>query len=855
VRKYLVLTFIAILALAVSGCLFQPAPTPPPTKAVLTGKVTVPQGAVRQAGGQALPGATVNIIDPVTGNIVATTTTDADGNYQVEVPPGGPYIIEAVKGSIKVLDVSPQVEVGESYDLGTADATSTAVALVFQAKVEAGEDPAEINLDEIAEDPKIEELAQAVEEALAAGEDPTTAPEVTQIVELIVNPPAPTPAPPSGPTASPTPTPTISPTPTYTVTFTITPEEAADATVEVKDGEGNVVKPVEEGGYVYKLAPGTYTYTVSKTGYVTQTGEFTVVNKDLTITVNLELVTYYTLTLTGDGLSSVPPAGEIPANTSVTITVTPPEGKQVATFTVNGEDKKDDLVAADGTYTYTFTITGDTTIVVTYEDIPDTTPPTLESLTAYLDPSGTRAAEIVDGKWTLEWTVGEKVDHIEAIASEPVKLAVAEDQAVVTMSGEGKTPDTNTTQTIPEGTPYGTIAVYPTDAKKLIITPDSGNQTAALAGTFTFTVAAGVVEDLAGNKNAAISVILKVGAPVYNETQEKYYTTLQAAISDASSNDILHLAPGEFTITSNIEIAQPITILGNNSDINPNFSGRKPESILKSIVGENYYIDIQSSDVTIKGIKTDNVRINGYKPNFTSKSNILIENNIFTNIQGAAIHFRDASDAVAYNSSNVNIINNLIDGTDWIGDDPFDGGSGIVLWGVYDSEVSGNTVKNVYLSGIQFARDKDITVENNTVETSNYSAIIVAQWNSGVITINRNTLSATNRAVLYFWGFSNKEAHHPEIKVINNTIKNGPYGIQIGYAGAGAGYNDIRDADYDLRNNTFTNIGLYNLIIYLNTNPSVDDLAEINNLFSQVYGEGSTAKCIHDVDPFTYVVE
>ena len=50
-------------------------------------QVVVPQGVVRQVGGQALPGATVNVIDPVTGDIIATTTTDANGNYQVEVPP------------------------------------------------------------------------------------------------------------------------------------------------------------------------------------------------------------------------------------------------------------------------------------------------------------------------------------------------------------------------------------------------------------------------------------------------------------------------------------------------------------------------------------------------------------------------------------------------------------------------------------------------------------------------------------------------------------------------------------------------------------------------------------------------
>lgn len=302
-RKYLVLTLIAILAVAISGCLFQPAPTPAPTKAILKGQVVVPQGAVRQVGGQALPGATVNIIDPKTGEIIATTTTDANGNYQAEVPPGGPYIIEAVKGNLKVLDVSPQVEVGQTYDLGTADATSTAVALVFQAKVEAGEDPAQINLDEILEDPKIGNLIQAVEEALAAGEDPTTAPEVTQVVEVIITPPKPsTPTTPSTPvTPTPTPSPTISPTPP-TPTPTIAPTPT------------------------------------------------------------------YTLTLTGEGLSSVPPAGEIPANTSVTITVTPPSGKQVATFTVNDEDKKSELVENK----YTFTITANTTVVVTYEEIPVT---------------------------------------------------------------------------------------------------------------------------------------------------------------------------------------------------------------------------------------------------------------------------------------------------------------------------------------------------------------------------------------------------------------------------------------------------------------------------------------------------
>lgn len=456
-RKHIVLVLIVILALAVSGCApFSPAP---PTKAILKGRVLVPQRAVRQVGGQALAGATVNVIDPVTGNIVAITTTDANGYYRVEVPPGGPYIIEVVKGSIKVLDVSPQVEVGETYDLGTADATSTAVALVFQAKVEAGEDPAEIDLDEILEDPRIGNLIEAIEEALAAGKDPTTAPEVIHLVDVIVTPPKPSP--------SPAPKPEPEPTPTYTVTFKVTP---ADTTVVVKDSKGNVVTTTTPG--VYKLAPGAYTYTVSKTGYVTQTGEFTVVNKDLTIEVNLNLA-------------------------------------------------------------------------------PDTTPPTLVKLTAYVG-EDKRVANAANN-WTLNWTVGETVTKIEAIASEPVKL-VEEVDAVVRMSGGGI------------DAVYGTITVDETDSTKLIITPNSGNETAGLAGTFTFTVAEGVVEDAAGNKNKVISVILKVappeGRPIYNETKRTYHTTIEEAINEADEGNSILLTAGNYTITDTIDINKAITIKG-----------------------------------------------------------------------------------------------------------------------------------------------------------------------------------------------------------------------------------------------------------------------------------------------------
>jgi len=190
-------------------------------------------------------------------------------------------------------------------------------------------------------------------------------------------------------------------------------------------------------------------------------------------------------------------------------------GEREATLTIAGEgnvnvgkegslkhfykDKAGTVVAADESGNV---IKGKYTLVVKSGDNTnrnqeiwvDATPPTLQSLTAYVGEE-----ERVAEDNTLTWTVGETVTEIIAVVSEPVKI-VDGAEAVVTMSGG----------TIPEGTVYGTIAVDETDNTKLIITPNSGNETAGLAGTFTFTVATGVVEDLAGNRNAAVSITLIV---------------------------------------------------------------------------------------------------------------------------------------------------------------------------------------------------------------------------------------------------------------------------------------------------------------------------------------------------------
>jgi uncharacterized repeat protein (TIGR02543 family) len=167
--------------------------------------VIVPEGS-KQLTGQALADATVNIIDPVTGDIIATTTTDVNGYYQVFVPAGGPYLLQAVKNNVKVQQFTPQVEVGIEYDLGTADCSTTAVALIVQAMLDAEDFPnnlADINLTDIEADPDFNDVMSIVCSTIEAGEDPALSAVVQQAVEDFLYPPAPAPT----------------PTPTYTVTF------------------------------------------------------------------------------------------------------------------------------------------------------------------------------------------------------------------------------------------------------------------------------------------------------------------------------------------------------------------------------------------------------------------------------------------------------------------------------------------------------------------------------------------------------------------------------------------------------------------------------------------------------------
>jgi len=166
-----------------------------------------------------------------------------------------------------------------------------------------------------------------------------------------------------------------------TVQVTVQEEDITLYTVSVDydDGKGTVTGDgdFEEGEEVELTATAKEDYQfVEWTGYVESTDNtitFDMPAEDVELTAVFEEyhspITEHELILIGENISSTPNPGYIESGIEVTITVMSPEGKQVATFIVNNSNKIEELIAVPANQ-YIFTITENTTIEVTYEDIP-----------------------------------------------------------------------------------------------------------------------------------------------------------------------------------------------------------------------------------------------------------------------------------------------------------------------------------------------------------------------------------------------------------------------------------------------------------------------------------------------------
>ncbi len=225
-KKILILIFVVAFLTLLIGCL--PGLTPPPPKGVISGRIMFPSSETTKdiTGWIPLANATVTITD--SEGVTHTVTTDEDGYYTfTDIAVDANTIITAagtVDGNtVIVKDVIPQaVAADEDYNAKTADAESTALALIVEELLEQEIDPEDINLEEIQDNDSFTEVVEQVSSILEENGNVTTDPGLTEIVndtaEDIISPPVYTP-PEEPPEPSPPPGPPVTKTVTNTVTL------------------------------------------------------------------------------------------------------------------------------------------------------------------------------------------------------------------------------------------------------------------------------------------------------------------------------------------------------------------------------------------------------------------------------------------------------------------------------------------------------------------------------------------------------------------------------------------------------------------------------------------------------------
>ena len=203
--KYLLLLLLIFSLFFLVSCL---TPFFNPIQGAIKGRIMVPSSSAKDITGWfPLPNAVVILTDSE-GN-THTVNTNSNGYYTIfNVAPGTNYILTAtgeVEGNMVILkDFIPQVEAGKTYDAGTADCESTALALVAEALLAEGLIPEDIDPEQIQSTDNFLNLVSQVCLLLEQNGDVTSNPTVNSQIEDVIGeilpsetPPPPSPSPPS----------------------------------------------------------------------------------------------------------------------------------------------------------------------------------------------------------------------------------------------------------------------------------------------------------------------------------------------------------------------------------------------------------------------------------------------------------------------------------------------------------------------------------------------------------------------------------------------------------------------------------------------------------------------------------
>jgi hypothetical protein len=149
-KKIIFIILLTLTLIILTGCSLL-IPSQPDT-GVMKGQIMVPSITKDISGWVPVANATVTMTD--CEGITHTVMTDENGFYLIEeVAPGFLYCITAtalVDGKTIVFkDLAEEVSAGETYNLGTADENSTALALIVEALLAEGLSAEEIDLEKI----------------------------------------------------------------------------------------------------------------------------------------------------------------------------------------------------------------------------------------------------------------------------------------------------------------------------------------------------------------------------------------------------------------------------------------------------------------------------------------------------------------------------------------------------------------------------------------------------------------------------------------------------------------------------------------------------------------------------------
>jgi len=288
------------------------------------------------------------------------------------------------------------------------------------------------------------------------------------------------------------------------------------------------------------------------------------------------------------------------------------------------------------------------------------------------------------------------------------------------------------------------------------------------------------------NNYATYFVTPGYGGPVHNLNTNLYYTTIQSAIENASSGDVIQVESG--TYYENLYIDKKITLMGENKDTT-------------IIDGQgSTVINIDANDVTITGFTIRS----GYNGVYIedSSDNLIINNKITAN---------DYDGILLYNSDNNEINGNII---------TYSSNQAIQLFSSHYNDILGNTLKHSTYCGIWIKTSNNNNIQGNDCKNNKYGIIL---YESSYNTIDGNYFNNHNKHGGYL-----DSSNYNTIK--HNDFKYNQWGMTI-------------DSVHDntINDNSFNNNYYHG--IYLRENSYSNNISNndfLNNLW------GMTIDSVHD---------